>query len=275
MTYPQIPQSNVYIVSLTDQDERRNELKNIGFDDGWVNNYKKAYDLRQVDTKNLSHIYDESIAIKRYYRKLRSAEIGCAISHREIYESMIEQNQRIALILEDDAYPVGEKFREKIEEIVYLLDPLIKSNSSFICHLGINPDELVQKRQVYQWRKNKLSDVNLNLLIPVFSSIWTTHGYLISLAGAKKILNNEKKVCYVADDWQIRQQNNTLEYVFFSELIFKQNDKFETTVQSNSQSWGMAPEKHLIYRLIYKPWYLLKRFYSSFLSKIPFILVKE
>ncbi len=67
-----------------------------------------------VDKKELSddfirenYVYDKkiSLSVSQQFKELNRGEIACALSHRKIYQAMLDRNWRHVLILEDDIIP--------------------------------------------------------------------------------------------------------------------------------------------------------------------------
>src|SRR5215204_784503 len=65
---------------------------------------KNNISINELIDKN---IYSEALAKKhhRYTKAMMPGEIACALSHRMIYEDMLQNNYSPVLILEDDALP--------------------------------------------------------------------------------------------------------------------------------------------------------------------------
>jgi len=73
-----------------------------------------------ADKKNISkndliekNIYSEELTKKhhRYTKAMMPGEIACALSHRMIYEDMLQNNYSRVLIFEDDAIPDPERLK--------------------------------------------------------------------------------------------------------------------------------------------------------------------
>jgi GR25 family glycosyltransferase involved in LPS biosynthesis len=75
-----------------------------------------ATDARELTSREIAALYDERRAIKRVGRPMGRGEIGCALSHRGVYQTMIERRIPLALILEEDAVP-GPDFKALWEAI--------------------------------------------------------------------------------------------------------------------------------------------------------------
>lgn len=64
-----------------------------------------AVNGRHLDADTIAEVYEEKRAIRRTGRPLGRGEIGCAMSHRNVYRLMVERDIALALVLEEDAIP--------------------------------------------------------------------------------------------------------------------------------------------------------------------------
>jgi glycosyl transferase family 25 len=92
----------VFVISLKSSTDRRariqNELEALGFAFRFVD----GIDLRNTDIRNHSD-YDGERRRLYFGRDLEPGELGCLLSHREVYRIMVNENIPRALVLEDDA----------------------------------------------------------------------------------------------------------------------------------------------------------------------------
>lgn len=63
-----------------------------------------AVNGRLLTQEQISQLYDREKALKKGYYDLTLPEIGCALSHINIYKKIVSENIPYALILEDDAF---------------------------------------------------------------------------------------------------------------------------------------------------------------------------
>lgn len=154
-----------------------------------------AFDGRKLELPKLisDGVYSEQEAISAFSRPLSMAEIGCALSHASIYRKIVAESIPIALILEDDAQLVDGA----AERIAALID--------------IAPDgwELIQLR----FDSREVRRVSPELVEFEFRDEWpvAATAYLLTLAGARKLMENILPVRYPADSllgrahyWKIR-----------------------------------------------------------------------
>lgn len=116
---------------------------------------------------------------------LTRGEIGCALSHFNIYKEIINNNFPYALILEDDAV--------MSPNIVNFIADFEKNNRKEGIFLLIDNFKYVENR------KFKLGNFDL---FPV-ENAFTTTGYIITLKAAKKLVNFLYPIRYEADMFKI------------------------------------------------------------------------
>lgn len=94
----------VYLINLPRAEQRRRfalgQLAQIGSVPVMVD----AVDGRQLNLDRLIEegIYSPDKANEAFSRQLSMAEIGCSLSHYNMYRKIVERNDPVALILEDD-----------------------------------------------------------------------------------------------------------------------------------------------------------------------------
>jgi len=129
-----------------------------------------------VDGRELPNVDDYRMKSKNVHTltgMLTPGEIGCTLSHRKIFQKMIDEKLPFALIMEDDV-----DIAPSIHEI---LDYLEHANFSFdICFLGHHPLKREVKLFLNINDKFKLNSVN--------EIVRGTHGYVINLPCAIRML---------------------------------------------------------------------------------------
>lgn len=90
-----------FVLNLKRRPDRRAymeaQLRELGLEAEFVEAID-GYDL----PASLSALYDEALAVRRNGKALAPGELGCALSHRAVYERMINEDIPLALVLEDD-----------------------------------------------------------------------------------------------------------------------------------------------------------------------------
>ncbi|WP_444989104.1 glycosyltransferase family 25 protein [Halomonas mongoliensis] len=105
----------IYVISLPGSIRRQNicsmfEKMNLPF------KFWDGVNGSELDQETLSHI-DTTYTQEQWGHGLGKGEIGCALSHINLYEHIIKKNIKSAIILEDDA-KLPENFKEVILSLV-------------------------------------------------------------------------------------------------------------------------------------------------------------
>lgn len=200
----------VSVPRFTDRHQRvQQRLEGLPFDFFWGADKLKL----DLDTAKQSGIYDEekAAALERLNKPLSLGELACALSHRNVYEAMIENGWEKILILEDDVWPLYNNMQ--------LLTPALKELPPQwdLVYLGyLKHEKVTAQLKLKQFFYKILSSAGLmkwnytmvsNLLPKRYSAHLKkagfhdcTHAYAITLEGAKKLLAAQTPVVYRADD---------------------------------------------------------------------------
>lgn len=76
----------------------------------------KAVNGRELDTDNLP-VYDRLRRRLFFGKDLTKGEIGCLLSHRDVYRHMVDNNIETAIVMEDDVF-IEPAFPQVIREII-------------------------------------------------------------------------------------------------------------------------------------------------------------
>jgi glycosyl transferase family 25 len=188
-------------------------------------------------------VYDKKKS-KRYYLKNYSmdkemgcGEIGCALSHRAVYNKIKREKIRRAVILEDDA-----ELDEGFTTVIKLLENLpiaryvVKLDALKIKQTkNINGDGHV----IVPWHKIQLSD---DFFIQYsYDDCWTTAGYYIDIKAAKTMSRLTKKIFLVADNWSYFQ--NYIKLRILNKVVVWQNRIFESTIKMEPLKYVRTAER--------------------------------
>lgn len=144
-----------------------------------------AVDGADLDEDALNRYYSSSLNRRIYRRALSAGEIGCYLSHRNIWQTMVDSHLAMALVIEDDAeldaqLPKVLKTIENLSrpwDIIKLYEPPGKKPLAWTVPLN-------QDFHLCQYQK-----------IPS-----RTTGYVVSLAGASKLLAARQSFGRPVDD---------------------------------------------------------------------------
>jgi glycosyl transferase, family 25 len=240
----------VYVITLRRANERHEHLRHIleGLDYEILYGVdKQDLDIEDLKTKG---IYDEPLAIKhhRFTKPLLPGMIGCSWSHRNIYDDIIQNNFRNALVLEDDVvidestiqyFPEMVKQLPSDWELVYLGYARNEESNSFS----------FAKKLAYHIQHVmgtfKLSHKTIRNLFPkkitehVYQSGYhdQTHAYGITLSGARKLKALQEPISFIADNLLAHAATNDIvkAYVFKPKLInqLSQGEEKKTSTYVN------------------------------------------
>lgn len=157
----------------------------------------------QYDKKN-------SLSVSQTFKPMNKGEIACALSHRMIYQSMLDNNCQHVLIFEDDVVHA-----KPISEMEACLSQL--PDDWELCYLGYLKNETIGigKKIKQAWYRlqaalgfSHLSSAMISRMLPRnYSSQLNiagfhdcTHAYAISYSAAKKLLAAQTPVTLRADN---------------------------------------------------------------------------
>lgn len=151
----------------------------------------EAYDGRKLAKETLYKHVNEPRLLKEY-GPISNPEIGCALSHINVYKDILNKNLELAVILEDDVH-VSSDFYSLIDAT---------SNSFIKNHLSSDQPRMLQLTHVK--RGYRFSKVPINKRYHLFKpacSVWLASGYIINLAAAKSLSTSLYPIWTVADHW--------------------------------------------------------------------------
>ena len=165
----------IFCISLARDVGRRSRmisrLDEIGVNYEIIN----AVDGRELDLSTLGNQLRQDIAYRKYKRHLTAGEIGCYLSHLNLLERIVAENIPAAIVIEDDAL-LGADFAAvaaAAADIPYEWDMIVLHENNknrpkeILCK--IRPSHVVARMK---------------------KRTWCTTCYLVSRAGAQKLLKN-------------------------------------------------------------------------------------
>lgn len=177
-------------------------------------NYRFFYsaDKQQFQIESLIRdgLYSAELAGRhqRYGKPMNSGQIGCALGHRMMYETILKEGYQRVLILEDDVEPVNG-FHEQVTSVLQEL-PENWDLIYFDYAKYTSPNRLKQywyhlqhALKLLKWNHTIISNLYPQ---PVSTHIKTagfhdyTSAYGITRKGAGVLLNMQTPVAYIADN---------------------------------------------------------------------------
>jgi len=176
--------------------------------------------------------------------------VGCGMSHIKTWENIVENNIEFSLILEDDFNFINDflnDFNELMRNIPHNFDLLFLNSNIFMNNYL------------------KLSNVNDYFYEPFLIS--EKIGYVISLSGAKKSLNNINKISYHLD-FQISinhllNNNKKLNIISSKKYLIYKNNYSNNNIYDYNYNYPLILDKlnkNYLLNLIYK--YVVFNFFN-------------
>jgi len=172
-------------------------------------------DKNELDEKAIQHIYhykpENTLAVRQVFPSLNIGEIACSLSHRMIYQAMLDNNWQRVLIFEDDVVPDYSTLpllANCLKELpadweLFYLGYLKNKRATFGKKLKMFWYKIMA---IFGMSRMPVSMISNILPKPYSGSLMKagfhdcTHAYAISLEGAKKLLKAQTPVQYRADN---------------------------------------------------------------------------
>ena len=92
----------IFIVNLKRAVDRKKQIQQICKEYNLNVEFIEAVDGSLLNKEEIECVYSETKTIEKIGRSLSKGEIGCALSHLAIYQKMLKENIKQAIIFEDD-----------------------------------------------------------------------------------------------------------------------------------------------------------------------------
>ena len=218
----------IFVISLSNAFDRQQYIKsqldsrNVPFEFISAINGNALSDLEKENQ------YDNKKAKIYYFKELSAGEIGCALSHRSVYEKIIKENIERAIVLEDDIVLKPDFF--KLLEYLNILpvkEYVIKLERLHWGDWGKQSEQRVKPPFFFPFFKSNLnSDYFFGL---PFNNPSLTWGYYIDLKAAKKLYSIMPKIFLVADGWYYYRKHIKLR-ILNKPVITNNDELFESTI---------------------------------------------
>lgn len=209
-----------FVITLSSEDQER---KNNVF-----KQFKKIeaepFFFEGVNGFKLSETERQEVTIETNF--LTPGEIGCALSHLKIYQTMIDENIPYALVFEDDIV-----FSDLVtSEILNDLERFIKNRpadkSTVLALFDSNfKGKIVQK-------------INTEISIRKPVNGFCAHAYLINLEAAKNILHIQTPVKFEIDAWKHYIYLHQLTLFCTTPSLVIQSDSIESIIDQQKRHYG-------------------------------------
>jgi glycosyl transferase family 25 len=173
----------VFIISLESELERRHKIGLQCKEQSLFCEFINAVDGRKLPSEIATTVTHDF-----YNSKLTRGEIGCALSHLNIYSKMVSENISHALVLEDDAI-----FDGSLHDCLSGVDGIIREDK---------PEIFVLTARCSYNKHIKKTDFSGRNYFRITNGSGG-YGYVINLAAAKLLLERNLPIKFEADRWTI------------------------------------------------------------------------
>lgn len=227
----------IYVLTVGATEERINTLKirleGLNFEIFEGTDGRKY--LPQIESLNKfpKEFFIENKIDSQRFNILSKGQLGCSLSHIEIYKKIVKSSYNRTLILEDDAfiekkdYCAFDKLIEKLPanwELLYLgYKDVVKKQRTFPVLIQ-KIYHLIKKNKIYNipFGKDAKGFYSTKEKYYLKSGVYlATYGYAIDLQGAKKVLEYCLPVRFLADEllMDMVYNNKILSFVSKEPLI--------------------------------------------------------
>lgn len=170
----------IFIINLKKDTAKKQHMEALCQQHGLSYQFTEAVYGEELKKEKLSEVYDKEESIRIIGRELTKGEIGCALSHINIYKHIVKKNIPQAIIFEDDIH-----IEDDFHSIIAAIDkfPTDWELILFGYYQKEKKDDLVTFS--LRGRKKISSSHNLVRLLKPREG---AHGYMINIHGAKKLL---------------------------------------------------------------------------------------
>lgn len=213
-----------FIINLPKSTDRKAFMKaqceNMGISPVFID----AVNGKELSKSDIERCVDQNRVKKLFGRELLLGEIGCALSHKRIYQKMVDENILYAVILEDDVVTDTNIYK--------VIGAIIK------CSL---PWELVLLGHHKNRHKGVSSLLNVWHKYPIMTSFslnrlasfgFGTYGYIVTLRGAEKLLVDLDTIYKPIDHYT--SDDSLLNVYALSPTLVNVNNDFESLIDNDS-----------------------------------------
>ncbi len=163
-----------------------------------VDGRKENIDLYGVKRTKVQRYWHNRFVCCSYRHEYTNSEFGCSLSHLKLYEQIINEGQRAALIMEDDLVPIKEGAKKVIDS----LDEIVERTACDIFFINCK-DKLKPFHQQFMdvegIRICSIGAGKWNWLLNRRKTVDYTSGYVITKKAAERLLEIGRPASMPAD----------------------------------------------------------------------------
>jgi len=210
----------IFIINLESDFEKKKHINALCIKYGLLPVFIKAIKGNDLSDKAVQTAYPKQLAIDTFGRELSKPELGCAMSHKLIYQKIVDDNIDIALVLEDDA--------DFGQDLVHCLNSITKFPKDLEVALfgHYRSYDHKAKASCSLWGRKALYQKYI-LKKPIQPS-YGCHGYCITNGGARKILNDFAEITMTIDHL-VGKPDFVNVYVLDPRVVFVHQELFKNS----------------------------------------------
>ncbi len=155
-------------------------------------NFIEAVYGKELSREENNASYSKEKSIREIGREMSEGEIGCALSHKMVYQKMISNNIQDAIVFEDDV-----EFDENLLKVIKQRYKFPKKAELVL--LGYWREDIPNIKKLISFRERYLLIDNYQT-VRFTGLVHGTYGYYLTNQGAKKLLNHLSKSIYMPID---------------------------------------------------------------------------
>ena len=254
-----------FIINLKKDSDKKEHMQRLCDEIGLTPTFIDAVYGKELSQKDLDAVYDEEVARQSTGRPLARSEIGCSLSHLSVYQQMVDNNIPYALIFEDDI----EIKPDFVTLVTRLVETVLKDDHSdnkdvilLGYYQGRQGARVVALPGCSFYGRTPLGS-SYKLQIPVEPAAGT-HGYVITLGGAQKILDHNKIISFPIDYYTGRNTGCISVALVYPPVVVL-HDELSSDEQSN-----ISHDRNLMEEVIRNK-KGLKQWLKRWLLKVPLV----
>jgi len=173
--------TTVFVINLKKDIEKKEHMLKLCKAFSLNCNFFEAIYGKSLSTEKINRHYAKKKAVKYSNGGLNLGEIGCLLSHKHIYQTMVNEEIEQTLILEDDI-----EFSNDIEKVFDNINSFPDNWEVILLGHHSHAGRNIETKANIWW--NQYISRKYTLIRPSENG-YGTYGYLINNKGAKKLLN--------------------------------------------------------------------------------------
>ena len=170
---------------------------------------------------------------------LSKGEIGCALSHKKVYESFLKTDEKSILVFEDD--------------IVFSKECTLEVLKSLVKYVEQKSEPIVLVLQKSRWHNKKVWNVDTNISVYSSRNQFCTHAYILNRSAAEVILSMQTPVRFEIDAFKFYYWLADVELYCLNQDLVEQSMEIESGIGAGRfDADNRTKIKNKAYKELYK-----------------------